>query len=167
MSSLSCSIEIVHSFVVWWIFAITWRHCEFYWLFSAPYISKQASGKEEMDSHLQLMSHYFENIVLHFSFFSSCVLFRVRLQNFLFKNLTIVVSGLPLPILWHSLIWLFSTVKFIALYLSSPLSSRWLSDTVARISWILMLFLLVYWSSLFLERSSSIIFSSTESNSGF
>ena len=79
-------------------------------------------------------------------FFSSCFLSRIRLQNFLFTNLTILVFGLPLPFLWHPSISLFSTVRLIDLHISSTLCSRCAFDTVARIPSISMLFLLVYWS---------------------
>ena len=41
-------------------------------------------------------------------FFRSCFLSRIRSQNFLFTKFTIVPFGLPLPILRHSLISLFS-----------------------------------------------------------
>ena len=51
----SCSIEIGHSFIVQHIFTIplSWRHCEFYQLFSAPYISKLASLVKKGDLDLR------------------------------------------------------------------------------------------------------------------
>ena len=101
------------------------------------------------------------------SIFVHAFLSRIRLQNFLLANLTIVVFGLPLPILWDPSISLFSTVRLIDLHILSTLCSRWLSDTVAGIPWISMLFLLVYWSSLFLEISSSVIFYLRESTLDF
>ena len=96
-------------------------------------------------------------------FFSSWFLSRIRLENFLFINLTIVVFGVPLPILWHHSISLFSTVKLIDLHIWSTSCWRWSSNTGAEIPWISMLFTLGYWSSLFLEISSSINFSLRES----
>ena len=103
-------------------------------------------------------------------FFSSCFLSRIRLQKIIITKLAIMVFGLPLPILWHASIVLnctqltvLCTVRLIALHMCSTSSSRWSSDTFAGILWISTLFLLMYWSNLFLEISRSKNFSSRES----
>ena len=146
---------------------LRWKHCEFYWLFSVSYISKQASGWRETDSYSQIMLYYFTNPVFYLQFFSVHVfLSRNRLQNFLFTNLTIVVFRLPLQILWHPSLSFFSKVRFVPyIYLALCLQDGRL--TLLQEFPEFQRFLLVYWSSLFLEISSSIIFSSRESTLDF
>ena len=91
---------------------------------------------------------------------------RNRLQNFLFTNLTTVVFRLPLQILWHPSLSFFSKVRFVPyIYLALCLQDGRL--TLLQEFSEFQRFLLVYWSSLFLEISSSIIFSSRESTLDF
>ena len=147
---MSCSIEIGHSFIVRRIFTISFELKALWILLTClSSLHLQASlwlNGAVTDSHLQIISHCFEKIILlcHFFFSSRIFLSTSRLQNFLFTNLIIVVFGLPLPILSHPSISLFSTVRFIDLHILSTLCSRCSCDTVAGIFWISMLFLLVY-----------------------